>query len=250
MLAHHGQIVDYGESQAVEHRMKPRLHALWRLLVMWRFRLFQQHRHRRLTLEHAGGTPILVLPDVFNPTLFHTSEALIEQLDGVPVGPGMTVLDMGTGSGIGAIASARRGARVVAVDISAEAVRCARINVLLNHVEDHVEVRCGDLFEPVQGERFDLILFNPPFYAGVPHELWEYAWRSEDVLDRFARGMAAVLKPSGSALLSISSTTVGVCEALTRHQRHSRLLWERTMLNERLMVLQWTVRLPSHDSPV
>ena len=78
----------------------------------------------------------------------------------------MAVLDMGTGSGIAAIAAARRGARVVAVDISTEAVRCARINVLLNRVDDRVEIRCGDLFEPVQGERFDLVLFNPPFYAG------------------------------------------------------------------------------------
>ena len=110
--------------------------------------------------------PLLVLPDVFNPTLFHTSEALVAQLDADRIRPDMTVLDMGTGSGIAAIAVARRGARVVAVDISAEAVRCARINVLLNRVDDRVEVRRGDLFEPVHGERFDLVLFNPPFYAG------------------------------------------------------------------------------------
>lgn len=225
--------------------MRTGLEALWRRWLIWRFRLFQQHRHGRLTLEHVGDMPILVLPDVFNPTLFHTSVALIEQLDGVPVAPGMAVLDMGTGSGIAAIAAARRGARVVAVDMSPEAVRCARINVLLNRVEDSVEVRCGDLFEPVQGERFDLVLFNPPFYAGTPRALWEYAWRSEGVLDRFARELPAMLSPSGRALVIVSSTTVGVDEALARQHLQSRLLWTRDMITERLMVLQWTARLRS-----
>jgi HemK-related putative methylase len=168
--------------------------------------------------------------------------ALMEQLDSVPVGPGMMVLDMGTGSGVGAIAAARRGARVIAVDISSEAVRCARINALLNRVDDRVEVRCGDLFEPVQGERFDLVLFNPPFYAGTPRALWEHAWRSDDALDRFARELPSVLNPSGRALVIVSSTTVGVDEALALQHLQSQLLWTRDLMLERLMVLQWTAR--------
>ena len=222
--------------------MRARLRSLWRLWLIWRFRVFQQHRHRRLTLERVGDVPILVLPDVFNPTLFHTSEALVAQLDGIPLGPGTAVLDMGTGTGIGAIAAARRGARAVAVDISAEAVRCARINVLLNRVEDSVVVRGGDLFEPVRGERFDLILFNPPFYAGSPRQAWELAWRSEDALDRFARDLPAYLSASGRALVIVSSTTAGVSDALARSQVASRLLWTRDLMNERLMVLEWTAR--------
>ncbi len=222
--------------------MRAGLEALWRLWLTWRFRLFQRHRHRRLTLEHVGDMPLLVLPDVFNPTLFHTSVALVKQLDRVPLRPGMAVLDMGTGSGVGAIAAARRGARVVAVDISPEAARCTRINALLNRVEDRVEVRCGDLFAPVQGERFDLVLFNPPFYAGTPRAPWEYAWRSDDALGRFARGLPSVLNPSGRALLIVSSTAVGVDAALAGQHLQSQLLWARDMVSERLTVLQWTAR--------
>lgn len=222
--------------------MGPALRALWRLWLVWRFRLFQQHRHRRLTLEQVGDIPILVLPDVFNPALFHTSEALIAQLSGLPLGPGAKVLDMGTGSGIGAVAAARRGAAVTAVDISPEAVRCTRINALLNRVEDRIDVRCGDLFEAVAGERFDLILFNPPFYAGRPQALWEHAWRSEDALDRFARDLPAFLLPGGRALLVVSSTTVGVEAAIEGHELESRVVWKRTMMNEQLTVLQWTAR--------
>jgi release factor glutamine methyltransferase len=223
--------------------MRPPIEALWRLYRRWRFRLFQQHRHRRLVLEHVAGMPLLVLPDVFNPGLFHTSEALVRAVDGELHQLGERVLDLGTGTGIAAIAAARRGARVIAVDISPEAVRCAQINVRLNRVEESVEVRQGDLFEPVRGEGFDLVLFNPPFYAGVPGELWEVAWRSEDVLERFAHGLLDVLNPTGRAILVVSSTTVGLNEAIAIAHIRSRTLWERDMVNERLAVLEWTARV-------
>jgi release factor glutamine methyltransferase len=238
----HGQQYTSTTRRKEERQLGARWHALWRLWLILRFRLFQQHRHRRLRLERAGDVPVLVLPDVFNPTLFESSEALVEHLATGVVVAGMKVLDMGTGSGIGAIAAARQGAQVVAVDISPEAVRCARINVLLNRVEDSVEVRCGDLFAPVEGESFDLILFNPPYYGGTPRESWERAWRSDDVLDRFARDLPAYLKPSGRALLIVSSTTVGVHEAITHHELDSNTVWKRDMMNERLMVLEWTAR--------
>jgi release factor glutamine methyltransferase len=112
---------------------------------------------------------------------------------------------MGTGSGIGAIFAARRGYRVVAVDLNPEAVRCARINALLNGLEDRIEVRAGDLFEPVRGERFDLILFNPPFFRGRPSGLFDLAWRGVDILERFAAGLPACLAPGGRALILLST---------------------------------------------
>lgn len=239
-ISRHDQTSNTAAGNRMNSGMTPRLHRLWRLFLIWRFHIFQQHRHRQLVLEQAGDISILVLPDVFNPTLFHTSEALIMYLDGVSLEPDMTVLDMGTGSGIGAIAAARRGAQVVAVDISPEAVRCARINALLNRVEDSIDVRCGDLFQPVAGERFDLVLFNPPFYAGKPRESWEHAWRSEGVLERFARELPAVLNPAGRALLIVSSGAVGVDEALALPHLESQLRWKRDLIHEQLMVLEWT----------
>ena len=78
------------------------------------------------------------------------------------------MLDLGTGSGVGAVFAAQWAGQVVAVDVNPAAVRCARINVLLHGVEDRVDVLQGDLFEPVAGERFDVILFNPPYFPGQP----------------------------------------------------------------------------------
>jgi len=81
-----------------------------------------------------------------------------------------SVLDLGTGSGAVALAIKRHlpGARVVAVDASAAALVVARRNAVKLNLD--VDSRHGQWFEPVAGERFDLIVSNPPYVAeGDPH---------------------------------------------------------------------------------
>ena len=141
-------------------------------------------------LEEVHGTPILVLPQVFNPELLRTGAFMAGVLDERAIPAGAAVLDLGTGSGVSAIFAARLAGRVVATDINPAAVRCARINALLNGVEDRVEVREGDLFAPVAGERFDVIIFNPPYYRGTPRDALDHAWRSNDTVERFAAACA------------------------------------------------------------
>ncbi len=78
------------------------------------------------------------------------------------------VADLGTGSGAVAIAIAARrpAARLVATDISAEALAVARENLERHGLADRVELRQGDWFEALhQGETFDLIVSNPPYVA-------------------------------------------------------------------------------------
>jgi release factor glutamine methyltransferase len=79
------------------------------------------------------------------------------------------VLDLCTGSGAIAVALAKElpAATVVATDISIGAVAIAKTNVERNAVADRVTVRVGDLFAPVQGEQFDLIVSNPPYIASA-----------------------------------------------------------------------------------
>ncbi|MGH2625705.1 MAG: 50S ribosomal protein L11 methyltransferase, partial [Anaerolineales bacterium] len=72
-----------------------------------------------------------------------------------------SVLDLGCGTGLFAIAAAKLGAREVwATDIDPQAVECARRNAELNQVK--VVVKAGDLFDPVRGRPFDLVITNPP----------------------------------------------------------------------------------------
>jgi methylase of polypeptide subunit release factors len=82
---------------------------------------------------------------------------------------GMTVrrknestLDVGPGCGIQAILAATHSDRVVGVDCNPRAIGLARFNEGLNGIHN-VEFREGDMFAPVRGETFDLIVSNPPF---------------------------------------------------------------------------------------
>jgi release factor glutamine methyltransferase len=166
-------------------------------------------RHGRLTLEKVEGVPLLILPQVFNPVLFRSGVHMARALMRYPPERGHHVLDLGCGSGIGAIFAARSGARVTAVDINPEAVRCTQINALLNGQEEKIEILEGDLFEAVVGHLFDLVLFNPPFYRGRPRDLADNAWRGIGVFERFTQGLDSALAPGGRAFLVLSSDGAG-----------------------------------------
>jgi ribosomal protein L11 methyltransferase len=75
--------------------------------------------------------------------------------------PGASVLDLGTGSGILAIAAAKLMAKqVLAVDIDSVAVDVATENVKRNQLEKMITVRQGDLLSAAPGKKFDLIIAN------------------------------------------------------------------------------------------
>lgn len=194
------------ETPALPPRSPSRLLArAWRLLLHLRFRTLQRHRHNRVVVEKAAGKAIVVLPQVMNPVLFVTGEYLASLLSAETVRAGASVLDMGTGSGICAVFAAQWARRVVAVDLNPEAARNARINALLHRLEDRLEVREGDLFAPVPGERFDLILFNPPYLPGHPKTEFERAIWSTGVIEAFAAGLLDHLARQGEALVLLSS---------------------------------------------
>jgi len=169
------------------------------------YRLAGVHRYDRLQIERVLDLAIVVLPSVANPKVLRTGGFFASRIDGRLVAPNAEVLDMGTGSGVCALFAARHARRVVAVDVNPGAVRCTTVNALLNHLDARVEARQGDLFAPVAAERFDLVLFNPPFLAGAPKDARDAAWRSSDLPHRFAAGLAAHLKPGGTALVLLSS---------------------------------------------
>jgi release factor glutamine methyltransferase len=218
----------------------PKLTRLAGRVLALSYRLTGRYRYDDFRLERVQGMPILVIPSVFNPKLGRTGAFLASQLDGRLLAADSEVLDLGTGSGVCAIFAARHARRVVAVDLNAAAVRCAGINASLNHLEDRIDVRHGDLFAPVAGERFDLISFNPPFLCGAPVSDRDRAWRSTDVPERFAAGLCNHLKPGGTALVVLS--TFGNAQ-LFLEQLSSRgfvisVVARRRFLNERLAIFR------------
>ena len=73
-----------------------------------------------------------------------------------------TALDLGTGAGIHALLAAAHASQVVATDTNKRALNFASMNVRLNGIEN-VSFAEGSFFEPVAGQKFDLIVSNPPF---------------------------------------------------------------------------------------
>jgi release factor glutamine methyltransferase len=147
----------------------------------------------------------LVLPGVYAPQ--DDTALLAETLAEEPFEPGAHVLDVGTGSGALALVAARRGAEVTAVDVSRRAVWTARLNARLHRLP--VRIHRGNLFGPVRGRSFDVILANPP-YVPAPdtprgprgrRRAWDAGRDGRLVLDRICRDAPPLLRPGGVLLI-------------------------------------------------
>jgi len=95
-----------------------------------------------------------------------------------------TILDLGTGNGVQALAAAGRCDRITATDLNPRATAYAEFNARLNGFTN-IECLTGDAFGPVAGRRFDRILCNPPFVLSPGREL--ICRESGEELDGFCR---------------------------------------------------------------
>ncbi len=135
--------------------------------------------YRELVKKRSEGAPVAYLvgrkeffslalavsPAVLIPRP-DTETAVVAALDCLKGRRSPHVLDVGTGSGCLALAIAKQcpGARVIAIDISNDALAVASANAAALGLSDRVEFRQGDLVEAVLGEGpFDLIVSNPPY---------------------------------------------------------------------------------------
>lgn len=139
----------------------------------------------------------------------------------VTLDPRAKVLDLCSGSGAVAIAAAKRGVRsVTAVDVHRRSAWTTRFNARVNGVA--VRALRGDLFEPVTGERFDLITANPPYVPAPPDlagerggRAWNAGRDGRAVIDRLIDGLPDHLTDDGAVLIVQSSVT-GTSETLER----------------------------------
>lgn len=156
---------------------------------------------------------LVVPPGVFRP--LSDSRLLADRmLDELT--PGARVADICTGSGMLAVAAAVGGAgEVVAVDVSRRAVLAAQLNARLNGVS--VRALRGDLLAPLDGERFDLIVSNPPYVPATDDVLptrgreraWDAGRDGRALLDRVCADAPRRLRPGGVLLLVHSSVCDG-----------------------------------------
>jgi release factor glutamine methyltransferase len=130
------------------------------------------------------------------------------------------VCDLCTGCGVIAVAIAKNvpDAKIVATDISAPALALAARNIEKHGLQDRIEPRQGDLFEPLIAhlDQFDMIVCNPPYVSAAEYEALDknvkdyeprialYAGEQGlDLYRRIAERVAEFLKPDGLLLLEI-----------------------------------------------
>lgn len=149
-----------------------------------------------------------------------------------------SAVDICTGSGCLAVLAAKffPAASVDAVDLSADALEVARLNVAEHDVADQVELHAGDLFAPLAGRTYDLIITNPPYVDHAALEGYPPEFRAEPVmahdggmdgLDLVRRILAeapAHLNPEGGMICEIGSGR----EILEEEFPHLDFLWLET----------------------
>jgi release factor glutamine methyltransferase len=132
------------------------------------------------------------------------------------------VCDLCTGSGCIAVSIANNfpDVRIIATDISAAGLKVAARNVEKHQLNEHVQLICGDLFEPIiqqlDVKQFDLIVCNPPYVSTAEYEkldknVKDYEPQSAllagedgmDVYRRITKEVDRFLKPAGVMMLEI-----------------------------------------------
>ncbi|MFZ7104901.1 MAG: peptide chain release factor N(5)-glutamine methyltransferase [Peptococcaceae bacterium] len=167
--------------------------------------------------QNFMGLDFIVNPSVLIPR--SDTEVVVEEAIKTAketAGP-VKLLDLCTGSGAIAVSIAKYvpSAEVIGVDISAEALKVARLNAEANGVGDKVTFICGDLFAYVQKLPFNIIVSNPPYIStaempDLPEDVKKEPrlalWGGEDGLDfyrRIVNAAGAFLSKPGHLLMEI-----------------------------------------------
>ena len=152
-----------------------------------------------------------------------TEDLVLQTLDTIKTFANSPVIaDVGTGSGIIAVAIAKNlpkhlsEAKIIAVDISTEALHLARSNTEVNGVAERIEFRQSDLLEQIP-ETLDVIVSNPPYisqaeYESLPTDIKDFepeqsllaGTRGTEVIERLVSQSAERLRSGGHLLMEVS----------------------------------------------
>ena len=214
--------------------------CLRRLIHFLAYHLILARRRTRIT--QAAGFRLIVRPTVFHPRYFLSSECFARFITRLDLS-GKRVIDVGTGSGILALAAAQAGAEsVIAADINPNAALAAVENARTNGVGDRVSALCSNLLSALAPRPlFDVILSSPPKHAGEPRDLADRGWHAgphyRDIAALFDQSRGR-LRPGGRLYVMVSSDSdLDLFSALiSRAGFQARLVAERSIVIESFLI--------------
>ncbi len=145
--------------------------------------------------HNPDDSPYTPPPDAVFPAIFPGTLRFLRLL---PQGTYDAALDLGGGTGIGALVLSRQVRQAVSADITARATHFARFNQMLN-ASANLEIARGDLYQAVAGRTFDCIVAHPP-YMPSPDDTWIYrdgGPTGERLVQRMIADLPAALRPGG-----------------------------------------------------
>ena len=184
----------------------------WRRRLRKAIHFFSYHlilKRRSTRVTRAADFRLIVRPTVFHPRRFITSEFFASFISRLDLSD-KRVADVGTGSGILALAAARAGAEtVIAADINPNAALTAAENARANGFGERIGAVCSNLLSALAPRPlFDVILSSPPKHAGEPRDVTDRGWHAgpafRDVIALFEQARER-LKPGGRVYVMVSS---------------------------------------------
>lgn len=148
--------------------------------------------------------------------VYEPSDDTFLLIDNLMVNDGDFVLEIGTGTGLVAMIASQQAKKIIATDVSSLALKCASQNIKLNDLTSKIELREGQLFEPIHpNERFDVILINPPYLPADSLEIddtltqsWSSGKDGRTIIDEFLQYFDNYLKKHGRVQLIQSSLSM------------------------------------------
>jgi release factor glutamine methyltransferase len=183
------------------------------------------------------GLPFSIGPGVLIPR--PETEHLVEEVLrlAAPL-PNPQIADIGTGSGIIAVALAKAlpNSRITAIDCSPQALTIARENAQRNQVSDRIDFLEGDLLVPLTGQHFDIIASNPPYIPASDHDSLSTEVRNHEphtalfagedglaIYHRLIPEALPLLEPNGWLVLEIGYGQQAAIEALLQKYNYSEI---------------------------
>jgi release factor glutamine methyltransferase len=195
-------------------------------------------------LIRFAGFDLTISPTVYDPRYYRAPAFFAQFIGGLDLS-GKTVADVGTGSGLQALAAARAGAEtVLAVDVNPNAVATAAANARANGYEHRIVALTSDLLSAIPPTpKFDVILSNPPFCDGHAWDIADRAWRAgpqyRDIIPLFSQAHKRLASDGVMYVILSSHTDLEFIGGVMRQTGFEvRIISEQRVLFETLVIFE------------
>jgi len=137
---------------------------------------------KKTSIYTKHGIRLTILPSVFHPGIFLSTNLLINYLKHQPI-TGKRLLELGAGSGMISFYAAKQQAIVTASDLNESALNGLHLNA--KNTELTISIVASDLFAAIDPNEFDFIVINPPYYPLKPTNQKEIAFYCGEDFDYF-----------------------------------------------------------------